>query len=179
MEPLDADLLRMVQWDGKTESIWFRHIIELTSLYFDRIPTRKALEEELHRLHRLGWIDSTAGGQWAITGAGIEALSTARQWAFEVDEVVDEIVYEDRTELVETVFHEVVVVGRLTAGSVAFFLGGDFTISRNGANSGGGHVSGVGSIEGDDFAFVALLNPGGDAQLQPGDALDMHEFLTQ
>jgi len=48
MEPLHADLLRLVSWEegrlgGKTESIWFRHIIKLTSMYPDRIEKREDL----------------------------------------------------------------------------------------------------------------------------------------
>jgi hypothetical protein len=72
----------------------------------------------------------------------------------------------------------VVVVGRLAAGSVTFFQGGDFIVSRDGADIGLGHVNGVGATEdSDDFVFVALLTLGMEDRLQQGDALRMDETL--
>jgi hypothetical protein len=167
MEPLDADLLRMVKWDRTSASIWFRHIIELTSLYYDRVATREALESDLRRLQQLGWIDGALAGQWVVTSNGEEAVTTARHWTFEIDEVLDE----------RQTTREEVVVGRLTAGSVAFLIRGVFIVSRNGADIWIGHIGGVGATEDSgDFTFVALLTLlGMEDRLQQGDALRMDD----
>ena len=136
----------------------------MTSLYHNRIETREALDSELYRLQQLGWIDRTLEWQWVITRPGEEAVSTAMQWTVEVDEIVDE--QQDDVK-------EVVVVGRLTSGSVAFFLHGSFTVTRQRADIGGGFVNGFGTTE--DSAnprYVALLTlPDMDDRLRQGDVL--------
>jgi hypothetical protein len=73
VDPLDAELLRLVNLDRDTATIWWRNIIGLTSVYYDRVATREALESELCRLQLLGWIDRTLQGQWVITRSGEEA----------------------------------------------------------------------------------------------------------
>ena len=46
----------------------------MTSLYYDRVATREALESQFYRLGQLGWIDRTLEGQWVITRSGEDAV---------------------------------------------------------------------------------------------------------
>jgi len=147
-------------------------------LYKERLTTRQGLQGELDRLQRLGWIDRTPQGRWLITDAGREALSAVQNWVFQVHEILDQ---EEGAREVVVGAREVVVAGRLTAGSVAFFLGGFFMVTRHGADIGGGFVNGVGTTE--DSAnprFVALLTLlGMDDRLRQGDVLRMHDPVTR
>ena len=135
------------------------------------MTTRQELQGELDRLQRLGWIDRTPQDRWLVTDAGREALSAVQNWVFQVHEILGQ----------EEGAREVVVVGRLTAGSVAFFLDGFFIVTRHGADIGGGVVNGVGTTE--DSAnprFVALLTLlGMDDRLRQGDVLRMHDPVTR
>jgi hypothetical protein len=153
----------MMTNDRDIGSIWF--------LYKERLTTRQELQGELDRLQRHGWIDRTPQDRWLITDAGREALSAVQNWVFRVHEILDQ----------EEGGREVVVRGRLTAGSVAFFLIGFFYVTRHGADIGGGFVNGVGTSE--DSAnprFVALLTLlGMDDRLRQGDVLRMQDPVTR
>lgn len=84
-------------------------------------------------------MDSTySKDQWLITSAGSEALSAARNWIFQIDQIISQ----DKEEYDQ----HAIVIGRLLAGSMAFF--GEpgwnaFTITRNDAPLRAGWVNNV------------------------------------
>lgn len=108
----------MTEIDRDTGTIWF--------LYHRPLTTREELPGELNRLQDLGWIERTPKDRWLITSAGSEALSAARNWVFQADQISQDKEYG----------RHAAVIGRLLAGSMAFFADPDcngFTIKRDNA----------------------------------------------
>jgi hypothetical protein len=103
VERLDADLLELTELDRDTGTIWF--------LYHRPLTTREQLPSDLERLQDLGWIERTPKDRWMITSAGSKALSAARNWNFLVDQISH----------VNEFGRRAIVIGRLLAGSLAFF----------------------------------------------------------
>ena len=133
MERLDADLLELAQIDRDIGTIWF--------LYNRPLTTRMNLLDELRRLEDLGWIERTPKDRWLITNAGSKALSTAINWAFQVDQI-----YQDKEP-----GRQAMAIGRLLAGSMAYFAhphSNGFTIDRSGAP--------------EKFGWVESVRPPGD-----------------
>ena len=118
VQRLDADLLALTEIDRDTGTIWF--------LYNKPLTTREELPGELHRLQSLGWIERTPKDRRLITSAGSEALSAARNWVFQVDQISQD----------EEYGRHATVIGRLLAGSMTFFAHpfcNGFTIKRDDA----------------------------------------------
>lgn len=169
VEPLDAHLLEMTEdIDRDTGTMFFvsRHISET-------LPTREALQGELLRLHGLGWIDLNPQNRWEITPAGREALSAARDFVFEVDDVLDEKAVDGRGQ-------DTVVRGRLVSGSLTFFHS-VFAVRRDGAE--GDLVGNIGEVRSsEDPAEITLMvslriwKP--DRHLEQGDLLRRKEGYT-
>ena len=157
MERLDADLLELTEIDRDTGTIWF--------VYDRPLTTREELPGELRRLQGLGWIERTSKGRWTITGAGSEALSAARNWVLQVDEISHD--QEDS--------QAATLTGRLIAGSMAFFAHpycNGFTIRRDDATEGTGWVNGIRPTDdvADPYVVVSLEFLESD-RLQHGDLL--------
>ena len=161
VERLDADLLALTEIDRDTGTIWF--------LYHKPLTTREELPGELHRLQSLGWIEPTPEDRWAITGAGREALSAARNWGFQVDEISRE----------KEGGQKAVVVGRLVTGSMSFFASPyfcHFTITRDGAAMGSGRVDDVRpTADPEDPCVVVSLELWEGERLEHGDLLRFRE----
>ena len=168
VEPLEADLLGMTEdIDRDTATISF----QATRRMKDTLTTREALEGELRRLQDLGWIDLNPQDRWAITSAGREALSAAREFVFEVDDVLEvkEDVQGDR--------QDIRVKGRLRSGSLTFFQHA-FAVLRDGVEEDlGGFIQEVRSTEdpGDLTLVVSLRLWGTDRHLKNGDLLRREE----
>lgn len=159
MERLDADLLELTELDRDTGTIWF--------LYHRPLTTREQLPGELHRLRDLGWIVRTPKDRWLITSAGSEVLSAARNWIFEVDQISqDNGTY-------------AIVIGRLVAGSMAFFADpfcDGFTIDRDDAPGRTGWVKGVGPTDDPiETSLVVSLELSEDGRLRRGELLCFRE----
>lgn|ERR1700683_924194 len=109
--------------------------------------------------------------RWLITGAGRQALLAARNWVFEVDEISHE----------KGGSQEVLVAGRLIAGSMAFFadeFSNSFTIARDEADAGIGWVKVVWSTydsAGACDVVVSLERSEEDQYLRHGDLLRFRE----
>jgi hypothetical protein len=161
VERLDADLLELTEIDRDTGTIWF--------LYHRPLTYREQLPGELHRLQDLGWIERTPRDRWLITSAGLEVLSAARHWIFQVDQITQDKEYG----------RHAIVIGRLLAGSMDFFADpfcNVFTVTRDDAPGRTGWVESVGPTDDPTNTYLVVsLELSEDGRLRRGDLLRFRE----
>ena len=155
VERLDADLLELTEIDRDTGTIWF--------LYHRPLTYREQLPGELHRLQDLGWIERTPRDRWLNTSAGLEVLSAARHWIFQVNKITQD----------KECGRHAIVIGRLLAGSMAFFADpfcNGFTITRDDAPGRNGWVESVGPTDDPTNTYLVVsLELSEDGRLRRGE----------